>query len=79
VTGLYQESTLRVQVPPRTGLTPYARHGRAVEAGLVGVTVGGILLAGLLWRRRRGGAGRPAPKEQAIPDRGMAPPVGGRS
>ena len=46
---------------PRTGPTPYARYGRAVEAGLVGVTAGGLLLAGVLWRRRRGGVGRPGP------------------
>jgi apolipoprotein N-acyltransferase len=73
-TGLYQETTLRVQVPPRTGLTPYARYGRAVEAGLVGVTSGGILAGFLLWRRRRGGVGRPGPsaslrEEQSVGQR----------
>jgi apolipoprotein N-acyltransferase len=77
-TGLYQETTLRVQVPPRAGITPYTRYGRGVEAGLVGVAAGGVLAAFLLWRRRLGGAARPAPSEQALPDPGMAPPVGGK-
>ncbi|HJW65050.1 MAG TPA: apolipoprotein N-acyltransferase, partial [Actinomycetes bacterium] len=76
-TGLYQETTLRVQVPPRTGLTPYTRYGRAVEAGLVGVTAGGLLLAGMLWRRRRGGVGRPGPSA-SLREEQMVPPVGGR-
>jgi apolipoprotein N-acyltransferase len=76
-TGLYQETTLRVQVPPRTGLTPYTRYGRAVEAGLVGVTAGGLLLAGMLWRRRRAGVGRPGPSASPREEQ-MVPPVGGR-
>jgi apolipoprotein N-acyltransferase len=74
-TGLYQETTLRVQVPPRAGLTPYARHGRAVEAGLIGVTAGGVLAAFLLWRRRRGGVGRPGPSASLR----EAPSVGQRT
>ena len=38
---------------PRAGLTPYVRYGRGIEAALLGVAVGELLLAGLLWRRRR--------------------------
>jgi hypothetical protein len=41
-----------VPAPPRAGITPYVRWGRGIEAALVGVTAGGLLLAGLLWRRR---------------------------
>jgi apolipoprotein N-acyltransferase len=58
-TGLYQETVLRVQAPPRDGRTLYVRYGRGVEAGLVGVGVGGVALALLLWRGRREGVGRP--------------------
>ena len=73
-TELYQETTLRVQVPPRSGITPYARYGRGIEAGMVGVAVGGLLLAGLLWRRGLGGVGRPGPsaslrEEQSVGQR----------
>ena len=76
-TGLYQETVLRVPALPRSATTPYVRYGRGIEAGLVGVAVGGLLLAGLLWRRRRGEVGRPAPAEPAAPDRrDVAPPVG---
>jgi apolipoprotein N-acyltransferase len=60
-TGLYQDTVIRVQAEQRTGATPYVRLGRVVEAGLVGIMVGGLVLAGLLWHRRRGGVGRPGP------------------
>jgi len=60
-TGLYQDTVIRVQAEQRTGVTPYVRFGRVVEAGLVGIMVGGLVLAGLLWRGRRGGVGRPGP------------------
>jgi apolipoprotein N-acyltransferase len=53
-TGLYQQTTVRAGVLPGRGLTPYARFGRGIERGLVGVAVAGILGAILLaWRRRR--------------------------
>jgi apolipoprotein N-acyltransferase len=60
-TGLYQDTVIRVQAEQRTGATPYVRFGRGIEAGLVGVAVGGLVLAGLLWRRGLGGVGRPGP------------------
>ena len=60
-TGLYQDTVIRVQAEQRTGVTPYVRFSRVVEAGLVGIMVGGLVLAGLLWRGRRGGVGRPGP------------------
>jgi apolipoprotein N-acyltransferase len=60
-TGLYQDTVIRVQAEQRTGVTPYVRFGRVVEAGLVGIMVGGLVLAGLLWRGRRGRVGRPGP------------------
>jgi apolipoprotein N-acyltransferase len=66
-TGLYQETVLRAQVPPRAALTPYTRFGRAIEAGLIAVTVAGLLLAGLLWR------GRGAAADRATADRVLAP------
>jgi apolipoprotein N-acyltransferase len=60
-TGLYQDTVIRVRAEQRTGATPYVRFGRGIEAGLVGVAVGGLVLAGLLWWGRRGGVGRPGP------------------
>jgi apolipoprotein N-acyltransferase len=83
-TGLYEETLLRVEATQRGGATPYVRFGRALEAGLIGVAVGGLVLAGLLWRRRPGGLGRPAPRERTEPEETVAtpdvrPPVGGRS
>ena len=60
-TGLYQDTVIRVQAPARDGITPYVRYGRGIEAGMVGVAVGGLVLAGLLWRRTRSGMGRPGP------------------
>jgi apolipoprotein N-acyltransferase len=74
-TGLYQETALSVRVPARAGMTAYARYGRGVEAGLVGVAVGGVVGALLRRRRRLGGVGRPGPNEQ--PDE-QAVPVGGK-
>jgi apolipoprotein N-acyltransferase len=52
-TGLYEQTTVRVGVQPRRGVTPYTRVGRAVEGGLVGVAVAGIVGAALLWWWRR--------------------------
>jgi apolipoprotein N-acyltransferase len=62
-TGLYQETVVRVGAEVRDGRTWYVRFGRGVEGLLVGVAVGGLVLAGVRWRRRRGlgGVGRPAP------------------
>jgi apolipoprotein N-acyltransferase len=83
-TGLYQDTVIRVQAEQRAGVTPYVRFGRGIEAGLIAVAVGGLVLAGLLWRRRRGGPvgqpARPAPHEQTVPGRGdLLPPVRGKS
>jgi apolipoprotein N-acyltransferase len=75
-TTLYQETVLRVQVQPRAGATPYVRYGRGVEAGLIGVAVGGLVLAGLRWRRKRA---RPASDKPTVPDDGVVPPVGATS
>jgi apolipoprotein N-acyltransferase len=73
-TGLYQDTVIRVQAEQRGGATPYVRFGRGIEAGLVGITVGGLVLAGLLWWRRRGGVGRPGPPASLREQQ----PVGGR-
>jgi apolipoprotein N-acyltransferase len=80
-TGLYQDTVVRVPAVPRSGQTPYVRYGRGIEAGLVGLAAGGVVLAGLLWwRRRRAGAGQPAPVDATVPDRGdVVPPVRERS
>jgi apolipoprotein N-acyltransferase len=78
-TRLYQETVLRAQVPPRAGATPYVRYGRGLEAGLIGVAVGGIVAVFLLWRRRLGGVGRPASDKPTVPDDGVVPPVGAAS
>ncbi|HET6815184.1 MAG TPA: apolipoprotein N-acyltransferase [Actinomycetota bacterium] len=79
-TGLYQETVIRVRADQRDGATVYVRFGRLLEAGLVGVAVGGLLLALLLWRRGLGGVGRPAPNEETLPERGdVLPPVGGKT
>ncbi len=79
-TGLYQDTVIRVQAEPRSGTTPYVRWGRMLEAGLVGVTVGGLALAGALWWRRRARAGRPVPAGEPAPARwDVVPPVGGKS
>jgi apolipoprotein N-acyltransferase len=66
-TGLYQDTVIRVAAPPRAGTTPYVRYGRGIEAVMIGVTAGGIVLAGLLWRRRAAAA------DQAVAERVLAP------
>jgi apolipoprotein N-acyltransferase len=73
-TGLYQDTVIRVQAEQRGGATPYVRFGRGIEAGLVGLAVGGLVLAGLLWWGRRGGVGRPGPPASLREQQ----PVGGR-
>jgi apolipoprotein N-acyltransferase len=79
-TGLYQDTVLRVQAEPRSGTTPYVRYGRLLEAGLVGAAVGGLVLAGFLWWRRRAVVGRPLAAEEPAPARwDVVPPVGGKS
>jgi apolipoprotein N-acyltransferase len=70
-TGLYQQTTVRAAVAPSQGLTPYTRIGRAVESGLIGLAVAGVLAAALLWwlGRRAGiavrGGRRAAPHGEA--------------
>jgi apolipoprotein N-acyltransferase len=66
-TGLYQDTVIRVPALPRSAITPYVRWGRGIEAALVGITVGGLLLAGLLWRRRGAAA------DKAVAERVLAP------
>jgi apolipoprotein N-acyltransferase len=71
-TGLYQDTVIRVQAEPRSGTTPYVRWGRMLEAGLVGVTVGGLALAGVLWwRRRTEVVGRPGPSASLRTDQSV--------
>jgi apolipoprotein N-acyltransferase len=75
-TGLYQETVVRVEAGLRDGQTPYVRYGRVLEAMMVAVAVGGIVLAGVLWRRRLGEVGRPDPPpvpraEPTVPVRGQ--------
>ena len=70
-TGLYQQTTVRLAAPPRAGLTPYVRYGRGIEAALAGITAAGIVLAGLLWRRRQAAADRTIPEPVLAPLRGQ--------
>jgi apolipoprotein N-acyltransferase len=70
-TGLYQDTVVRLAAPPRTGLTPYVRYGRGIEAALIGITVAGIVLAGLLWRRRQAVAGKATAERVLAPLRGQ--------
>jgi apolipoprotein N-acyltransferase len=75
-TGLYQDTVIRVKAEPRRGTTPYVRWGRVLEAGLVGVTVGGLALAGVLWWRRRPEVvGRPAPSAPLRTDQSAGQPT----
>ena len=60
-TGLYQDTVIRVQAAPRSGQTLYVRYGRGIEAAMIGMVVGGLVLAGALWWRRRDEVGRPGP------------------
>jgi apolipoprotein N-acyltransferase len=85
-TGLYQQTTVRAAVTPSRGLTPYTRYGWAIELGMVGMAVAGVLVAALLWwvarrreRRVAGGGGRSGPspllrKLQSV-GRGARPPA----
>jgi apolipoprotein N-acyltransferase len=52
-TGLYRQAVVTADVAPSTALTPYARFGRLVEAGLAGGTVILLLLAAAVGIRRR--------------------------
>src|SRR5919197_329279 len=56
-TGLYQQTTIRAAVAPRSGLTLYARFGQGIEATLVALAAVSLLLALLPWSRRRRAAG----------------------
>jgi apolipoprotein N-acyltransferase len=69
-TGLYEAATIRAGVVPRSGLTPYGRAGRLVEAALVGTATAALAarLAARLRLRRPASAGPPA-----------GPPAGGRA
>jgi apolipoprotein N-acyltransferase len=79
-TGLYQDTVIRVQAAPRDGQTPYVRYGRGIEAAMIGVLVGGLVLAGVLWRRRLGEVGRAEPAEEPPLARwDVVPPLGGSS
>ena len=69
-TGLYQQTTIRLAVPPRDGLTPYVRYGRGIEAALIGLTAAGIVLAGLLWRRQQAAADKATADHVLAPLRG---------
>jgi apolipoprotein N-acyltransferase len=69
-TGLYQDTVVRLAAPPRTGITPYVRYGRGIEAALIGIATGGIVLAGLLWRRRQAMADRATAERVLAPLRG---------
>jgi apolipoprotein N-acyltransferase len=52
-TGLYQQTTVRISVVPRNGLTLYARAGRLIEAAMIAGAVATALFALLPWSRRR--------------------------
>jgi len=79
-TGLYQDTVIRVQAAPRDGQTPYVRYGRGIEAAMVGVLAGGLVVAGILWRRRLGQVGRAEPAEEPPLARwDVVPPLRGSS
>jgi apolipoprotein N-acyltransferase len=63
-TGLYQQTTVRIPVVPRDGLTLYARAGRLIEAAMIAVAVATAMVALLPWSRRRP-APAPAPSTQS--------------
>ena len=69
-TGLYQDTVVRAQVVARSAETPYVRYGRGIEAALVGLAAGGLVLAWLLWRRGTAAAGRAAAERVLEPLRG---------
>lgn len=73
-TGLYQAATVRTAVAPRSGLTVYARAGRLVEAALLALAVGTLVLVALIGRRVDVPSG-PGP---ALPDPQPATSRGGR-
>src|SRR6266511_1049827 len=43
-TGLYQQTTLRIPITPRDGLTLYARAGRLIEAAMIAIAVATALV-----------------------------------
>jgi apolipoprotein N-acyltransferase len=61
-TGLYQQTTVRLKVVPRSGLTWYARAGRLTEAALIAFAAATAVVAMLPWSRRR-----PAPVSAPSP------------
>jgi apolipoprotein N-acyltransferase len=71
-TGLYQDTVVRAQASPRAGLTPYVRYGRGIDAGLAALAAGGLVLAGLLWRRRTAVADRALTEPVLAPLRGRS-------
>jgi apolipoprotein N-acyltransferase len=82
-TGLYQQTTVRAGVAPSQGRTPYTRFGRAIEAGLLGVAVAGVLAVALLWllgwwraRRREAAAAAAAAPEPGTRAETEAQPEG---
>jgi apolipoprotein N-acyltransferase len=52
-TGLYQQAVVTTDVAPSSGLTPYARFGRLLEAAFAGATVTLLLLVAGLGIRAR--------------------------
>ena len=50
----------------------HVRYGRGIEAALLGVAVGELLLAGLLWRRRRAATQRQIGEHVLAPLRGKS-------
>jgi apolipoprotein N-acyltransferase len=52
-TGTFQQAIMTTAVEPRSELTFYARHGRLVEAGIIGATATLLLLVAALGARAR--------------------------
>ena len=70
-TGLYTQASLLAAVPPRSGLTLYARFGRLFELALVGVALAALVAAALLRRRAAPPAAEPiSPRPQHVSTRG---------